>query len=81
MNELKRDKLYLLEIEYGCEREDGSVFMARSLLVGFLIGKEDNYFFGSVYDKDDDGYYGGGDTMRLTKEEFNEYVKSVKEIA
>lgn len=79
--ELKKGKLYLLEIEYGCEREDGSMYMAKSLLVGYVVGKEDKFFYGSIFDKFDDGRYGEGGTMSLSTTEFNDYVKSIKEIA
>lgn len=47
--ELKKDKLYLLEIEYGCEREDSSMFMAKSLLVGYVVGTEERFFFMAVF--------------------------------
>ena len=79
--ELKKGKLYLLEIEYGCEREDGSMYMAKSLLVGYVVCKEDKFFYGSIFDRFDDGRYDNGGTMSLSTTEFNDYVKSIKEIA
>ena len=79
--ELKKDKLYLLEIEYVIEDEEGSKCTVKSLLVGYVIGEEEQFFYGSVYDRLDDGGITGGDTMYLSIWEFDDWVKSIKEIA
>ena len=79
--ELKKDKLYLCEVEWPCEREDGSFNYYKELLIGYVVGTEDEFFYGSTFDKMDDGTYRGGDTMSLSAEDFNNYVKSFKEIA
>lgn len=79
--ELKKEKLYLLEIEYELESEEGIKSTVKSLLVGYVIGKEDAFFYGSVFDKLEDGGITGGDTMYLSVYEFEDWVKSIKEIA
>lgn len=79
--ELDREKLYLLEIEYELESEEGIKSTVKSLLVGYVIGKEDTFFYGSVFDKLEDGGITGGDTMYLSVYEFENWVKSIKEIA
>ena len=79
--ELKKDKLYLLEVDFPAEREDGSINLWRIILVGYVIGKEEEFFYGSTFDKNENGEYRGADTMHLSVTEFNDWVKSIKEIA
>lgn len=77
--ELKKNKLYLLELEYTFEDENGKEETAHDNLVGYVVGKDDDFFFGvnfCMYK----GKMTGGDTMHLTLEQFGEWVKSVKEI-
>ena len=78
--ELKRDKLYICDIEYDYELESGRKGIAKEKLIGYVNGKEDLFFYGSTYCKENNHYY-GGDTMSLTLKEFEEWVKSIKEIA
>ena len=78
--ELKRDKLYLCDIEYEYELDDGKKYTAKEKLVGFVNGREDCFFSGSCYEKEN-GRYFGGDTISLNAKQFNEWVKSIKEIA
>jgi len=79
--ELKKDKLYLLEVEYPCEREDGSISIWKVLLVGYVAGTEEEFFYGSSFDRMDDGTFRGNDTWNLSVQQFNDWVKSIKEIA
>ena len=77
---LKKDKLYMLDLEYEYELESGKKRIAQDKLIGYVKGTEDCFFYGSVYSKENNRYY-GGDTMDLTLKQFKEWVKSVKEIA
>lgn len=78
--ELKRDKLYICDIEYDYELESGIKGIAQEKLIGYVKGTEDCFFYGSSYCKENNRYY-GGDTMSLTLKQFGEWVKSIKEIA
>lgn len=78
--ELKRDKLYICDIEYDYELESGRKEIAKEKLVGYIQGTEDCFFYGSTYCKENNRYY-GGETMILTLKQFEEQVKSIKEIA
>ena len=51
--ELKRDKLYICDIEYDYELESGRKGIAKEKLIGYVNGKENNHYY-------------GGDTMSLT---------------
>ena len=44
--ELKKNKLYLLELEYTFEDENGKEETAHDNLVGYVVGKEDDFFLG-----------------------------------
>ena len=77
--ELKKNKLYLLQLEYTYECEDGSIGVANDNLVGYLVGKDDDFFFGSNFSMWK-GKMTGGDTMHLSLKQFGEWVKSIKEI-
>ena len=77
---LKKDKLYICDIEYEYELESGTKGIAQEKLIGYVKGTKDCFFYGSVYGKEDNHCY-GGETMRLTLKQFKEWVKSVKEIA
>ena len=77
--ELKKNKLYLLELEYTYENEDGTEGVAHDNLVGYVVGKDDDFFFGANFCMYK-GKMTGGDTMHLSLEQFGEWVKSVKEI-
>ena len=79
--ELKKDKLYLLEVECPCEREDGTFNYWNTLLVGYVVGTEEEFFYGSSFDRMDDGTFTGNDTWKLSAQQFNDWVKSIKEIA
>jgi hypothetical protein len=78
--ELKRDKLYLLDLEYTCELDTGNTITVREKCVGYVIGKQDTFFYGSVFDLEG-GRYTGGDTVEMSVTDFNNWVKSIKEIA
>ena len=58
---------------------DGIEDVAHDNLVGYVVGKDDDFFFGATF-----CMYKGkmtrGDTIHLTLEQFGEWVKSVKEI-
>lgn len=77
--ELKKNKLYLLELEYTFEDENGKEETAHDNLVGYVVGKDDDFFFGATFSMWK-GKMTGGDTMHLTLERFGEWVKSIKEI-
>lgn len=77
---LKKDKLYICDIEYEYELENGTKGIAQDKLIGYVKGTEDCFFYGSVYSKENNRYF-GGDTMGLTLKQFKEWVKTVKEIA
>ncbi len=77
--ELKKNKLYLLELEYTYETENGEQETAHDNLVGYVVGKEDDFFFGANFCMWD-GKMTGGDTMHLDLKQFGEWVKSIKEI-
>ena len=53
--------------------------MAHDNLVGYVVGKDDDFFFGSTFCLWK-GKMTGGDTMHLSLKQFGEWVKSVKEI-
>ena len=53
--------------------------MAHDNLVGYVVGKDDDFFFGATFSMWK-GKMTGGDTMHLTLERFGEWVKSIKEI-
>lgn len=78
--ELRRDKLYLCDIEYEFEMDNGEKRTAKEKLIGYVHGTEDCFFYGSCYSKEN-GRYVGGDTMSLDVKQFNDWVKSIKEIA
>ena len=78
--ELKRDKLYICDIEYEYELDTGTKGIAKEKLIGYVNGTEDCFFYGSCYSKENDRY-SGGDTISLDVKRFNEWVKSIKEIA
>lgn len=76
---LKKNKLYLLELEY-TYKSDGRKCTSHGYLFGYVVGKEDDFFFGAYMER----YRGkvtGGDTMHLDLKQFGEWVKSIKEIA
>ena len=77
--ELKKNKLYLLELEYTYESEGGGQETAHDNLVGYVVEKEDDFFFGATFCMYK-GKMTGGDTMRLDLKRFGEWVKSIKEI-
>lgn len=77
--ELKKNKLYLLELEYTYETENGEQETAHDNLVGYVVGKEDDFFFRATFCMWD-GKMTGGDTMHLDLKQFGEWVKSIKEI-
>jgi len=77
--ELKKNKLYLLELEYTYESEGGGQETAHDNLVGYVVGKEDDFFFGATFCMYK-GKMTGGDTMHLNLKQFGEWVKSIKEI-
>lgn len=77
---LKKDKLYICDLEYEYELESGTKGIAQDKLIGYVKGTEDCFFYGSSYSKENNRYF-GGDTMSLTLRQFKEWVKSVKEIA
>ncbi len=77
--ELKKNKLYLLELEYTYETENGEQETAHDNLVGYVVGKEDDFFFGANFCMWK-GKMTGGDTMHLDLKQFGEWVKSIKEI-
>lgn len=77
--ELKKNKLYLLELEYTYESENGEQETAHDNLVGYVVGKEDDFFFGATFCMWK-GEITGGDTMHLDLKRFGEWVKSIKEI-
>ena len=77
--ELKKNKLYLLELEYTYETENGEQETAHDNLVGYVVGKEDDFFFGASFCMWD-GKMTGGDIMHLDLKQFGEWVKSIKEI-
>ena len=80
--ELKKDKLYLCDIEWTYEDSNtGETVLVKEKLVGFVRdNSEEDFFFGCTF-----GLYKGrmcgGDSMNMSLEEFNDQVKSVKEIA
>lgn len=76
---LKKNKLYLLELEYTYETENGEQETAHDNLVGYVVGKEDDFFFGANFCMWD-GKWTGGDTMHLDRKQFGEWVKTIKEI-
>lgn len=76
---LKKNKLYLLELEYTYETENGEQETAHDNLVGYVVGKEDDFFFGANFCMWD-GKMTGGDTMHLDRKRFGEWVKIIKEI-
>lgn len=39
--ELKRDKLYLLDMEYPIEDDKGKTIMIKDKVVGYVIGQQD----------------------------------------
>ena len=77
--ELKKNKLYLLELEYTFETDDGEQGTAHDNLVGYVVGKEDDFFFGATFCMWQ-GEMTGGDTMHLNLKQFGAWVKSIKEI-
>jgi hypothetical protein len=78
--ELKRDKLYLCDIEYEFEMDNGEKGTVKEKLIGYVNGTEECFFSGSVYQKENNRYF-GGDTVSLDVKQFNDWVKSIKEIA
>ena len=79
-NELRRDKLYLLELEYTIETDTGKIIPVQEKCVGYITGCPQIFFYGAVFHVEE-RHYEGGDTVEMTKAEFDEWVKSVKEIA
>lgn len=77
--ELKKNKLYLLELEYTYESDQGTVETAHDNLVGYVVGKEDDFFFGATFCMWK-GEMTGGDTIHLDLKQFGEWVKHIKEI-
>jgi len=78
--ELKRDKLYLLDMEYPIEDDKGKTIMIKDKVVGYVIGQHDRFFYGSIF-SNEDGRYTGGDTVVMSVTDFNDWVKSIREIA
>jgi len=79
--ELKKDKLYLCEIEYDITTDTGTPLHVSELLVGYMrASSEEDFFFGCSFSHYK-GSMTGGDMMNLTLKEFSEQVKSVREIA
>lgn len=68
-----------MELEYTFENENGQEETAHDNLVGYVVGKDDDFFFGATFSMWK-GKMTGGDTMHLTLERFGEWVKSIKEI-
>lgn len=71
--------MYLLELEYTFETDDGEQGTAHDNLVGYVVGKEDDFFFGANFCMWQ-GEMTGGDTMHLNLKQFGAWVKSIKEI-
>ena len=78
--ELKRDKLYVLELEYDLIPQGGNTERVHETAVGFIRGTEDVFFYGAYFSKMDDGHWCGGDTLMLTVQDFNTQVKSFREL-
>lgn len=77
--EMKKNTLYKLITEDVYTTKEGEKVPFKDIIIGY-VRDDDNFFFGSVFTYDDNGQLTGGDTMYLTKERFNEIVKSVEEI-
>lgn len=71
--ELKKDRLYVLELEYDFMPEGGTA-------VGYVRGTEKDFFYGSYFTRMDDGTWCGGDTIHLSVQVFNQMVKSFREL-
>ena len=77
---LKKDSLYILELEYELTTDKGDAFMVRDNVVGYVRGTEEEFFFGVCFSQEEDGRWSGGDTMTLSVHDFNEMVKSFREL-
>ena len=75
---LKKDSLYILELEYELTIDKGDAFMVRDN--GYVRGTEEEFFFGVCFSQEEDGRWSGGDTMTLSVHDFNELVKSFREL-
>lgn len=78
--ELKKDRLYVLELEYEWQNEDGETELYRETVVGYVKGTEKDFFYGSSFIKNGDGRWVGGDTTYLSVYDFNQMVKSFREL-
>ena len=78
--ELKKGKLYLLNIEIPYEDNEENDVVVREWIVGYVTGEKDRFFSGSIYSREE-GNISGGDTVSLSVEQFNGWVKAIKEIA
>ena len=77
---LKKDSLYILELEYELTTDKGDAFMVRDNVVGYVRGTEEEFFFGVCFSQEEDGRWSGGDTMTLSVHDFNEMVKSFRKL-
>jgi hypothetical protein len=78
--ELKKDRLYVLELEYDFMPESGNTERIKETVVGYVRGTEKDFFYGSCFTRRDDGRWFCGETMSLSVQEFNEKVKSFREL-
>lgn len=78
--ELKKGKLYLLNVEIPYEDNEGNDVVEREWIVGYVTGEKDRFFYGSIYSREE-GNISGGDIVSLSVEQFNGWVKAIKEIA
>lgn len=78
--ELKKDRLYVLELEYDFMPEGGNTERIKETVVGYVRGTEKDFFYGSYFTRMDDGTWIGGDTIHLSVQDFNQMVKSFREL-
>lgn len=77
IKDLKKTNLYFLELEYELELGSGKKAITKEVVIGYV---KKGCFYGTCFGHEKGCWY-GGDTCWLKAKQFNECVKSVKEIA
>ena len=76
---MNKDNLYKLTLEERWTSESGEENVCNEILLGFYVGEENRYFYGSCFCYEENRWF-GGDTVELSKSDFEKWVKKVEEI-
>ena len=77
---MNKEKLYKLTCETKWTSENGKENISDEIIIGYYVGEEEKYFYGSCFGFENGRWY-GGDTVEMSKADFDSWEKKVEEIA